>query len=33
MLETILFLICLGISKVVVDFAEKAIQKSKKSNL
>ena len=30
MLETILFLICLGISKVVVDFAEKAIEKIKK---
>lgn len=33
MLETILFFICIGISKVIVDFAEKAIQKIKKSNL
>lgn len=30
MVETILFLVCLGMSKVVVDFAEKAIGKIKK---
>lgn len=30
MLETIIFLICLAISKVVVDLAEKAIEKIKK---
>ena len=29
MIETLLFLACMGISKVVVDFTEKAIEKIK----